>query len=242
MENPDSQPQSAETRRFADAEALAAAAAAEWWARLDAPRAADGTFRMALSGGRTAEPLFSAFVKLAAARPAPLANAHVFWADERCVPPDDPESNYQLAGKHLLRPLSLPEANVHRIPGELPPADAARLASAELDAFASSERPLLDLVLLGMGEDGHVASLFPANMETDRRIATAYHHVRGPKPPPDRITLGYGSIFAAREVWVLISGSGKAQMLRSVLGGTADVPLARLLKNRTITRIFADCL
>jgi len=101
--------------------------------------------------------------------------------------------------------------------------------------------PVLDLIFLGLGEDGHVASLFPRESETwisDPAVYRAIHN--SPKPPPDRVTLGYGTIGAARQVWMLASGSGKEQALRDSLSSTGKTSFARVLRLRTQTQIFTD--
>ena len=122
-----------------------------------------------------------------------LANVQFFWADERCVPPDDTESNFRLANELLFAPLKISESQIHRIRGELPPETAAAQAAAELRRFASSNangQPVLDLIFLGMGEDGHVASLFPDEMEIAGSDKAVYRAVNNsPKPPPNRITI-----------------------------------------------------
>jgi len=107
---------------------------------------------------------------------------------------------------------------------------------AEMDA---SGQPVLDLVFLGMGEDGHVASLFPGDQEAIESQAV-YRAVTGPKPPPRRITLGYRTLAAAREVWVLASGEGKKEALKNSLADDGDTPLARVLQSRKNTEIFTD--
>jgi len=99
---------------------------------------------------------------------------------------------------------------------------------------------VLDLVLLGMGEDGHVASLFPGEAEDVMNSSAVYRAVTASKPPPRRISLGYGALVAAREVWMLASGSGKETALRESLSPTGATPLARLLRARGRTRIFTD--
>lgn len=149
---------------------------------------------------------------------------HFFWADERCVPPQDPESNFALADSWLFQPLRVAAASIHRIRGEAPPAQAAREAAEELSRFAPLDQagcPVLDLILLGMGEDGHVASLFPGSESAGVTAGDndIYRAVTAPKPPPNRITLTYPVIYAARQVWVLASGPGKERALADSLGG-----------------------
>ena len=217
--------------RFESADALAQAAATAW---LDSLPAAGPHFA-AFSGGRIAGNFFDAITSEVRARNTTLAHVDFFWADERCVPPNDPESNYGLMRSRLLERLKVPQDRVHRIKGETEPAAAAREASAE---FTSVVRPVLDFVFLGMGEDGHIASIFPGDA-MDESSTAFYRPVVAPKPPPRRITLAMHSMVAARNAWVLASGSGKEEALRKSLGG-ASTPLGKLLERRGFTRIFTN--
>lgn len=218
----------AELVRFDSAEKLANAVAKEWLGEVArTPRQC-----CAFSGGRIAEKFFEA---LRALSPA-LNNVHFFWADERCVPPDHPDSNYRLMHTRLLGPLKIPEGQVHRIRGEAPPAVAAAEASEQ---FARIVRPALDFVFLGMGEDGHVASIFPGD-NAEESPSVYYRPVIGPKPPPQRITLGMHAIQAAQNVWVLASGPGKEAALGKSLGPEANTPLGKVIGGRSFTRIFTE--
>lgn len=202
-----------------------------------------GSFSIALSGGRIAKDFFTSVTRLAQERGQSLAHVHFFWADERCVPPTEAESNFRIATEQLFQPLGLPTANIHRIRGEDEPEVAARAAEAELRRVAPANpagQPVLDLVLLGMGEDGHIASLFPGEPEDVMRSPAVYRAVTASKPPPRRITLGYATIAAAREVWVLASGAGKEAALRESLSADGKTPLERVLRGRERTRIFTD--
>ncbi|MDW8310642.1 MAG: 6-phosphogluconolactonase [Verrucomicrobiales bacterium] len=226
-----------------NAEALAEAAARRWIDVLAGLKPGDAALHIALSGGRTAGPLFGAVVALARQRRIVWERVHFFWADERCVPPDHAESNFRLARARLLEPLNIAPNQIHRIRGEAPPADAAAEASAELGRVVrerANGQPVLDLVLLGMGEDGHVASLFPGVADTPAPGGAPYRAVIAPKPPPARVTLDYGPLAVAREVWVLVSGSGKADALRASLGPDARTPLARVIQARARTVLFSD--
>jgi 6-phosphogluconolactonase len=168
---------------------------------------------------------------------------HYFWGHERCVPPGDPESNFALAWNSLLRPLAVPDSRIHRIQGEKPPELAATEAETELCQVAPagpSGQPLIDLVFLGMGEDGHVASLFPGEPEEVMTSGRVFRPVIGPKPPPRRITLGYRAISEARDVWIMVSGRGKEQVFRTSLSGAGATPIARVLRSRQRTKIFTD--
>lgn len=229
--------------QFTSPEQLAQAAARDWLQAIQAASRRADRYTVAVSGGRIARQFFEATAALAKSGSFPFSNAHFFWADERCVPPTDPESNYKLAYDLMLGPLAVPESQLHRIPGEEEPSRAAELAAADLLSVASKGPeglPLLDLVLLGMGEDGHVASLFPSEPEAARANPALYRPVVASKPPPHRITLGYNAITAAREAWVLASGPGKEDALRQSLQPDGGTPLARVLKLRRHTKIFSD--
>jgi 6-phosphogluconolactonase len=198
---------------------------------------------VALSGGRIARTFFEAVVERANPPSNPLRQVHYFWADERCVPPDDPESNYRLAKNHLLDPLGVEPGRIHRLRGELDPAEGARQGEMELRRRARAEagaQPMLDLVFLGMGEDGHTASLFPDASEEVVDSSATYCAVIGPKPPPERLTLSYAALAAAREVWVLVSGQGKHRALKDSLLEGARTPLGRVLDLRDNTLVFSD--
>ena len=224
---------------FEDAETLAAAAAERWRTAL-LERDPARSFTVALSGGRIPKALYKAFAGLAAGDS--LEGVHFFWGDERVVPPTDPESNYHLAAVPLFLALKIPESQVHRMITERDEAFAVQQAEAEICRVAELNvqgQPELDLVFLGMGEDGHVASLFPGDTKALETPAV-YRAVTGPKPPPRRITLGYPALAAAREVWVLASGEGKKEALQASLEPTGDTPLARVLQSRSNTEIFTD--
>lgn len=228
---------------FPNSTALATAVADAWLAEVDAARQQGRKYLVALSGGRIAARLFTSCVERSRGKPQSLASSHFFWADERCVPPDDEESNYRLALERLIQPLGLCASSVHRIPGELGPDAAARQASAELLRVVGAKLPtipVLDLVLLGMGEDGHVASLFPGNGAASDKTSLYLPVFESPKPPPHRVSLGHAVITAAREVWVLASGVGKQAALQESLSPHGRTPLAMVLRERKITCIFSD--
>ncbi len=224
---------------FPDNIVLAEHAATQWLQRL-AARDDSKPFTVALSGGRFPKILYKAVAKQAAE--ASFKNVHFFWGDERMVPPTDEESNFKIAAAPLLLALKIPDEQVHRILTERSEAIAVQQATAEICRITSSNdhgQPVLDLVLLGMGEDGHVASLFPGDTEALESKAV-YRVVTGPKPPPRRITLGFPALAAAREVWVLVSGQGKAEALRASLSANGTTPLAKVLQSRVHTEIFTD--
>ncbi|MBI2017158.1 MAG: 6-phosphogluconolactonase, partial [Candidatus Rokubacteria bacterium] len=180
-----------------------------------------GWFTVALSGGATPLALF----RLLAASPLrailPWDRTQVFWGDERCVPPEDPASNYGVARALLLSRVAIPPANIHRMRGEEEPGRAALAYEAELRAafgLTAGGVPRFDLALLGLGEDGHTASLFPGSpalRETDRLVAAPFvEHLSA-----HRLTLTLPVLNAARDLLVLVSGSEKAEALRESLEG-----------------------
>ncbi len=200
-------------------------------------------FHVALSGGRITPQFFSAVVAESSRRSVSLDQVHFFWADERCVSPEHPESNYAAARRYLLDPLKIAPAHVHRIRAE---ADEGAAVTEAVDEFRRvvptnpEGVPVLDLIFLGMGEDGHVASLFPNEPDELMESPSIYRLVRAPKPPPSRITLTYSVIAAARHVWVLASGAGKEKSLRESLSPSGKTPLGRVLKLRTRTLILTE--
>lgn len=236
---------------FATAGKLAQAVASAWLDEIAAANRVGKRHCVALSGGRIARKFFASVVEQAKARkigdgdtPSLPANVHFFWADERCVPPDDAESNFAIARKFLFTPLKIADAQIHRIHGEEPPEAAAKAASTEISKIVpvnENGQPVLDLIFLGMGEDGHVASLFPGEPDASILDKAIYRAVKNsPKPPPNRVTLGYAVIAVARQVWVLVSGTGKEAGLRKSLFSKGRTPLARVTQFRTHTKIYSD--
>ena len=208
---------------------LAAAAAAAFLRAGREAIAARGRFLAALSGGETPRAAHSAI----AARAGELdwARVHLFWGDERCVAPDDPRSNYRMARETLLARLPVPAANVHRWKAEREPAEAAALYEEDLASIAGAP-PVLDFVFLGVGTDGHTASLFPGTSAlavTDRSCAANFV----PSLGEWRLTLTYPALNAAREVVFLVEGAGKREIVRKIeVGG--DHPAARVKAARTL--------
>jgi 6-phosphogluconolactonase len=222
--------------------AIAKAAAARWL-KILRTRNKNAIYGVALSGGRLAATLFDEIAAATADQKELFANVHFFWADERCVPPTDPESNFGVATEHLFEPLNIPEEQIHRIHGEIEDDYAIREAEAEICRIlpmASSGQPILDLAFLGMGEDGHIASLFPNEPTTLVMDSRVYRSVLASKPPPKRITLGYQALIAAAEVWILASGAPKKEAFDAATSSIGDFPIVRLLKNRASTLFFND--
>lgn len=263
------------------ADELARAVAGAWLGEVAVAQRAGQPHCVALSGGRITQKFFAAVVaavregrhagdpNIRAGGTPSLPNVHFFWADERCVPPTDTESNFKMADELLFQPLKISASQIHRIQGELTPERAAFLATNDIcqtvPAVLKSKgftinlhppfihycnndqkdeaigKPTLDLIFLGMGEDGHVASLFPGEPEADRANPAVFRAImNSPKPPPNRVTLGYGAIAAAKQVWVLAAGAGKEAALRESLSPAGQTPLARVLRARSNTKVFSD--
>lgn len=175
--------------------------------------AARGTATLALVGGTTPRPVYEA---LAARVDVPWQQVRVYFGDERAVPPDDPESNFGMARETLLAHVPIPATQIHRMHAEAADAEAAARAYEELLPDA------LDLVLLGIGEDGHTASLFPGAAAVTERVRRVLF-VTGPKPPPRRLTITPQVIARARATLVLAAGAAKAEAVARALEGADDV-------------------
>ena len=183
-----------------------------------------GVFTVALSGGRTPKLLFEHLARSDAARALPWSKCHVFWVDERYVPVTHPASNFRMANESLLEPLGVPEDNIHRIPTELDLVEAvAEYASMIRSVFSLKPGgvPQFDLIQLGMGPDGHTASLFPCAYEAGTRESVVW--TVPPAAPHHRITLTARVLQAASELMVLLNGRDKADMLKTVFSKEPDV-------------------
>jgi 6-phosphogluconolactonase len=198
-----------------DAEDLARHAAGLFVTQAGKALGARGSFTVALAGGGTPRGLYALLPMDHYADQVVWPAVEIFWSDERCVPPDHPRSNYRMALETLLSKVKVPPGNIHRMKGEDDPVAAATAYEKGLREKLGGA-PRFDLILLGMGADGHVASLFPGSAaleEKDRLVAVS----RDPEGMA-RLTLTLPLINAARAVAILVSGEGKAEMLRRVLG------------------------
>jgi len=233
-----------ELHNYAGADELAEAVAQAWLTEITAATPAGRPQFVALSGGRITLKLFAATIAISQAQSISLAQVHFFWADERCVPPADKESSFGTAQEAFFVPLGIAAEQIHRVLGEETPERATELAIAEIKRSVPlnpAGQPMFDLLFLGMGEDGHVASLFPREAEEERMDPAICRTIsNSPKPPPDRVTLGYSAIAAAKQVWVLASGAGKEAALRKSLQSGGKTPLGRVLELRSLTRIYTD--
>ena len=181
---------------------------------------ANGRFLIALSGGTTPETLYRALTSPAFADRFDWSRTTFFFSDERCVAPDDPRSNYALAKKILFTPLNIRPSQVYRMAGESSDPEAAAFEYEQQLRLAtktsSSAQPFLDLVLLGLGEDGHTASLFPGAtiLRDHQRVIVA---TQSPKDPPNRLTMTLAAINRASVILFLVTGAGKAGVVRAIL-------------------------
>ena len=218
---------STECRTFESTQILAQGVA-DWLCALAA--ACDREFAVCLSGGSTPRYLYERLATPSIASRFPWPRAHWFWGDERFVPHDHPDSNFRMTQSALLSRVPVPPANVHPIPTEgVSPQQAAATYEAALKRFhgtdtLSTDRPLFDVTLLGIGEDGHTASLFPGQpaLQENLRWAVA---VIGAKSEP-RITLTYPALDSSREVAFLATGEGKRRAVARAMAGDCDMPAA----------------
>jgi 6-phosphogluconolactonase len=213
---------------FADPAALARHVA-EWMTR--AALAAERPFRVSLSGGSTPETLYALLASPAFKSRFPWPRVSWYWGDERFVPQDHPDSNYRMARAAMLSKAPIPPENIHPVPVDGTPDDAARRYERILqDAYGGRvldpARPLFDITLLGLGPDGHTASLLPGEpvLEERGRWVAAVAHGR----PEIRITMTYPAIESSRAVAFLVAGREKAPILRAIRAGGSQVPAARV--------------
>lgn len=178
-----------------------------------------GVFHFVLSGGSTPKAVYSLLAQDLYRSNIDWSNVHLWWGDERSVPPNHPDSNYLMVRDSLIQYVNIPAEHIHRIQAELNPAQAAQLYESELEkVFQSETLPCFDLILLGLGEDGHTASLFPgtsALYEHQRWVIENYIE----KLDVWRITLTLPLLNCAKQMMVLVNGKNKAQIVKHVLQG-----------------------
>jgi 6-phosphogluconolactonase len=229
-----------ELHRLNDAESMAREVG-EWICRL--ARSTDQVFAVCLSGGTTPRRVYECLAEPQIATRFPWRRVHWFWGDERFVPHTHPDSNFRMVKQALISQAPVPSANVHPVPVEGLSPQRAALAYEETlkrhygDERLAPDRPLFHLTLLGIGADGHTASLFPGHvaLTEQRRLVAA---VVGPMPEP-RITLTYPALDSSRDVAFLVTGESKRDVLARVRAGDITLPAARI---RPIGRLhwFAD--
>jgi 6-phosphogluconolactonase len=182
------------------------------------------TFNLALSGGNTPGMIFQHLYEFEKWKMIPWEIVHIFWVDERCVPPDHSESNYRLACDFILNDLSIPEENIHRIRGENDPVhEAIRYEDEILKCFGlnGEQQPCMDWILLGVGADGHVASIFPqSSLEYSRNktCGVATHPTTGQK----RISISLPVINQAKRIAIIITGQNKADIVFELLNSSTE--------------------
>jgi 6-phosphogluconolactonase len=224
----------------ADAEGASARAAREIVRRLDSAREERGVAHLALSGGSTPARTY----ELLAEQLESWERIDVWFADERCVEPTDEESNYLLARKTLLdRASGLEPGRVHRMEGELGPEQGAERYARELREHAPLQDGLavLDVIVLGIGPDGHIASLFPGapTLTADAgELCLGVHD--SPKPPPERITLTLAVLRAAQRCVLLATGAGKADAVDAMLAEPSNHVPASLLRRGRLSVVVDD--
>jgi len=185
-------------------------------------------FRIALSGGNTPVPVYTRLAVIGHDLPWELTR--ITFGDERCVPPDDRESNFRMARETLLAPAAVPEKSIFRMRGEIDPQVAAQEYQDQLDLMATQRgEPIYrhDLILLGLGDDGHTASLFPGTValdETIRRVVANFV----PKLDPWRLTFTFPLINQARQICFLVGASKNSNLIERVIEGDPQFPASRV--------------
>jgi 6-phosphogluconolactonase len=184
-----------------------------------------GRCALALAGGGTPRDVYALLAADGYRRRVDWSNVFLFWGDERCVPPDHPDSNFRMVNESLLSHIAIPTANVFRMKGEMEPAAAASEYEQHLEHFFGAGLPPFDLILLGLGEDGHTASLFPGTSALDERkrnVAAVFV----PKFNAYRVTLTLPVINHARQIMFIVAGKSKSQIVPQVL--KSDQPTKEL--------------
>jgi 6-phosphogluconolactonase len=226
---------------LADAEALARHVAD--WLLATAARS-KRPFAVALSGGATPRRLYELLASPLYRVALPWERTHWFWGDERFVPHDDPESNYRMVREAMLIDAPVPPSNIHPVVTEgLTPEEAARSYEQQLKAFygastLTADRPLFDVTFLGLGPDGHIASLFPGTAILKERTRWV-GAVSGAKPEP-RITLTYPALESSRQIALLVTGAAKRTVLERFLQGDPELPATHLHPVHGTVHLFVD--
>ena len=188
-----------------------------------------GRITVALSGGSTPRHLYSLLASPDYKNQIPWKDVQLFWGDERCVPPDHPESNFRTAQEALLSKIKIPSENIHRMRGEQEPQAAAAEYEKELQKIFgvnSGALPRFDLILLGIGEDGHTASLFPSSDALNATNLVVAPFVA--KLNSYRLSLTLPVLNNAANVWFLVMGTSKADAVKQALSASSDLPAARV--------------
>ena len=227
---------------FPTSTALSYGAAEKITAILSAAHSTGGMVSLVLSGGSTPRTVYE-LLSSSYQKKIDWSHLHVFWGDERCVPPDSAESNFRMAHQALLRHVPIPQHHIHRMRGELPPSEAARAYEIELrNAFGLTpgDIPRFSLVLLGLGDDGHTASLFPGSSALDesKRLITETYVER---LAIWRVTMTFPLLDRANHILFLVAGPTKAAIARSVIGeGRVEFPAAHFARSSGDVHWYLD--
>ena len=217
-----------EIRVFPSPQELAQAVTSDWIQSARQAEQSQRLFSVALSGGSTPRLLYQLLALPKNSRQIPWPSVHLFWGDERCVPPDHADSNYRMAWETLLKFTPLPQENIHRIAGELDPQQASQQYAQKIRKVLGEDKPRLDWVLLGMGTDGHTASLFPG-----QSLLKEPQGICGVAERPDhqRISLTLDVINNAKRVSFIVAGAAKADRVYDILEktrGSEKLPAAEV--------------
>ncbi len=233
----------ASVRVFRDVEEVSHEAAKLFVSAANSSISLKGLFTVAVSGGSTPKRFFSLLASNMYADIVDWSRVHLFWVDERCVPKEHKDSNFRGAWDSLLSQISIPETNIHRIKGEKSPEDGALEYEYELTRFFGADTlPAFDLIFLGMGEDGHTASLFPASdsLKEAKKLAVP---VYVEKLKSWRVTLTLPVLNNAHSVVFLVTGKNKADILKEVLenrAGSLKYPAGHIKPNNGSLRWIVD--
>ena len=226
---PNISPQQCRWRIYSTATGVAAAAADVVMAAAQNAIRQRGIFHLVLAGGTTPQRVH----ELLRGAAADWARWHIWFGDERCLPPDDVERNSRMARTAWLDHVAIPSSNIHCIPAELGPIQGAAAYTHELAGIAE-----FDLVLLGLGEDGHTASLFPGRDWSADNLTPVLAVTDAPKPPPQRVSLSPARLAATRQLVFLVTGAGKRTAVRDWRAGIA-IPASRIAPRGGVD-IFLD--
>lgn len=214
-----------DARVFPDLDALSRAALEELLRVMREAIKERGRFAIALAGGNTPAKMYALWAEAGNhGVTTPWDKVHLFWGDERYVPADSPLSNYRMTGEMLIEKVPIPAANVHPMPTDLrEPGKAAEAYEAEMRGFFGSAAPAFDVQLLGLGVEGHVASLFPGSsaLEEKRKWVMA---VEAPAKPPERLTLTPAVLDRGRNTFFLVAGANKREIVALLRAESADKP------------------
>lgn len=233
----------AEIRRHPDAETLAADVASALLARLEESQSSPGAVtHVALTGGSIAEAIHREVARRAADASVDWSRVALWWGDERFVARDSSDRNAHQAREDLLDRVALDPGNVHEVPASDDVPDVEAAAASYADEVRSQGAGEFDLVMLGVGPDGHVASLFPGRPELQVTGAVTVAVRESPKPPPERVSLTFEALARARAVWFVVNGEGKAEAVARALAdeGTIEETPARGVHGRDETVWWID--